>query len=66
MVEEIVMRRDSWSVGTNAKGGSIKVYLDLENLKESEQKIARGLLLFRKFKEDISNELLADIVKGDK
>jgi len=41
--------QDSFTVGTAAKGGAIKVYYDVDNWKATQGKIARALLLYQAF-----------------
>ena len=47
LIKEMVSQ-DSIEIGTPAKGGSLKVYGNLDNEKDFESRLSKGLVLMKK------------------
>jgi len=47
---------DSWTIGTAAKDGALKVYMDMNNLEECEVKL-KNFYKIKKFIEEIKGRI---------
>ena len=54
--KELGQFQDSISLGTEAKGGNIKIYCNFQNVEEAKQKIDNALLMRKYAQEKINQE----------